>query len=152
MLTLWNDFGFGGLERSLSAFGELRRDMDRVFEGWERDAGQRQLAQWPRLSLNDRGEALELRAELPGFTEKDIELTVDRQSLTLRGKRNVTAPAGYAVQRQEREALTFTRSFALPCRVDAQRSEALLANGVLVVQLPKVPEEQPRQIAVKTSS
>ncbi|MCC6524420.1 MAG: Hsp20/alpha crystallin family protein [Polyangiaceae bacterium] len=139
------------MERSLSAFEELRREMDRVFEGYERDAGRRQSAVWPRLWLNDRGEALQLTAELPGFTEKDVELSVERQSLTLRGTRKVDIPKGYAVHRQEREGLTFARTFALPCRVDATKCIATLKDGVLDVMLPKVPEEQPRQITVKAT-
>ena len=153
MLTLWNDLGFGGFDGGLLELERLRREMDRVFEGYERDYSPRRVVapapEWPRVQLHDTGEALRVTADLPGFAYKDVDLTVERQTLSLRGERKVSAPEGYVVYRQERESMRFARSFALPCRVDASKAMATLKDGVLEVMLPKLPEEQPRQIAVK---
>jgi len=54
---------------------------------------------------------LTLRAELPGFTDKDINITIEQGSLTIRGERKEDLPEGYSVHRQERGAMKFARSF-----------------------------------------
>jgi len=162
MLTRWNDFGFGDLGHHFSALNDLRREMDRLFvdfeRGWGVDAprpgigaGALAPAAWPRVSMNDTGPELRLRAEVPGLSEKDLDVTVEQSSLTLRGARQTDVPEGYSVHRQERAAMSFARSFTLPCRVDAEKVTANLKNGILELVLPKVAEEQPRQIQVRAS-
>ncbi len=155
MLTYYSDLEFGGLERQ---FRDLRRQMDRLFSDFERDqvdggspwAGPPRQAS-PRVHIWDMGSELMLRAELPGVSEKDIDLTVQQGVLSLRGKRQESAPEGYSVHRQERQSFTFARTFALPCRVDTEKVQARVKNGVLDVVLPKSPDEQPRQIRVSAS-
>lgn len=161
MLTRWNDLGFGGLERELSALTDLRQQMDRLFLDFERGWGlgqgirsaQSEVAgsAWPRVGLYDAGSELRLRAEVPGVSEKDLDISVEQSSLSIRGERKAEVPEGYSVHRRERGTLTFARSFALPCRVDAEKVTADLKNGVLEMKLPKVAEEQPRQIQVRAS-
>jgi len=158
MLTRWNDFGFGGFGRELSALTDLRNQMDRLFLDFERDWGAgrkpgqlRALGAWPRVGLYDAGSELRVRAEVPGLSEKDLDISVEQSSLTIRGERHTEAPAGYSVHRQERGDRSFARSFTLPCRVDAEKVTARLKNGILEMTLPKVAEEQPRQIQVQVS-
>jgi HSP20 family protein len=161
MLTRWNDIGLGALNRELFSLNDLRNQMDRLFldfeRGWGtvRDPEARQAvamgAAWPRIGLYDSGSELHLRAEIPGMTENDLEITVEQSSLTLRGARTTQAPEGYSVHRQERGNRSFARSFSLPCRIDAEKTRANLKNGVLEMTLPKVPEERPRQIKVQVS-
>lgn len=161
MLTRWNELGFGGLDRELSALDDLRNQMDRLFLDFERGWGpgrapraQRDWAAgaaWPHIALYDAGSELRLRAEVPGLSEKDLEISVEQSSLTIRGERTIDVPEGYSVHRQERGNRSFARSFTLPCRVDAERATANLKNGILEMTLPKVAEEQPRQIQVKVS-
>ena len=67
----------------------------------------------------------------------------------MRGERKPDAPQGAFVHRQERAPVKFSRSFALPCKVDPEKSGATLKNGVLTITLAKASEAQPRQIAVK---
>ena len=81
-------------------------------------------AQWPRLTLRDTGGALELSADVPGLTEKDIELTLTRDVLSIKGERTVKAPEGYTVHRQERPSVQFTRGLSLPCIVDPEKTSA----------------------------
>jgi HSP20 family protein len=164
MLTRWNDFGLGrwhgfGLadfDGAFAALDQLRRDMDRWFTDFDRARGdvseQGALpVGWPRVTLSDEGSAFLLRAELPGMREEDVRITVDGSTLTLAGERKVEAPEGYAAHRRERQNLSFSRSTTLPTKVDAEKVQAKLANGVLELTLPKAPEAQPRQIAVKGS-
>jgi HSP20 family protein len=150
MLTRWSNFGLGDFERSFSALSELRREMDRVLEDFDRYAvpGEVTRAVWPRVSLSDNGQQLELRAELPGFSDKDIHITVEQGSLTIRGERKPEAPEGYSVHRQERSAMRFARSFTLPSPVDTAKVEATLSNGILLLKMPKAEEARPREIQI----
>ena len=104
---------------------------------------------WPRVNLYDKGSTLALHAELPGFEDKDVELTINQDVLTVRGERKPDAPERYAVHRQERIALKFARSFTLPVKVDAEKTTATLRNGVLTITMAKAAESQPKQIAVR---
>jgi len=92
-----------------------------------------------------------LEADVPGLTEKDIQLTVTQDSLGLSGERKLDALEGYSVHRRERGAQRFSRAWALPTHVDSERVEASVKNGVLTVTLPKAAEARPRQIAIKAS-
>ncbi len=147
----WPFDPLAGFDESARAFDPIRRlfgDLDREFAAARLD---RTRAVLPRIDLADDGEVLRLSVELPGFTEKDVELEVHRNVLTLRGQRKVEVPEGYTVHRRERGDIELTRTLALPYRVDAERVEATLTNGVLRVTMPKAAEERPRQIAVRTA-
>lgn len=158
MLTRFNDF-----DRTFAAMDQLRRRMDRLFDEYERPRGQGLLRSpffdepertWsrdrlPRITVADSPSALTLRVELPGFAEKDVQISIHQDVLTLSGERKLDAPEGYVVHRQERAGFRFARSFAMPCKIDPEKSSAVLKNGLLTVSLAKAPEAQPRQIAVK---
>ena len=67
-------------------------------------------------------------------------------------ERKLTAPEGYAPRRQERASFRFSRSVALPVKVDPEKVTAAVKDGVLTVTLSKAEEARPRQIQVKVSS
>jgi len=156
MLTLWSDLGLDNLDRSLGAFNDLRREMDRVLNAFDRDVGYggytRPTYTRPfRVNLIDNGEELLFAAELPGFTEKDINLTIEQGTLTIRGERRAQTPDGYSVHRQERGATQFARSFTLPSLVDSRKVQATLKNGVLELVMPKAEQARPREIEIKAA-
>jgi HSP20 family protein len=134
---------------------EFRRRMDNVMDeldpgrspAWHRGS----VPAWPAASLKDEGALLIVRAEVPGLGEKDVAITLNQDVLTLKGARPADVPSGFSVHRQERPSVTFARSFALPCKVDAEKAAAVVKDGVLTVTLPKTPDSQPRQIAVRTA-
>jgi HSP20 family protein len=142
MFGSFSDFG-----RTVVAMDALRRHVERTF-GDVGAVGPVE-AQWPRITFYDAGPALVLTADVPGLGEKDVELSLREDVLTVSGKRAADAPAGYVVHRQERRPVSFTRSFALPCAVKGDEVAAQIKDGVLTVTLPKAPEAQPRQITVK---
>jgi HSP20 family protein len=154
MLTRFRDFNdwpFGARTayRPFGAF-DLLRHFDQLLSdpnfGYTESEGA-----FPRISLDDQGAAFVVRAELPGLSEKDLELNATATTLTLKGERKVEAPEGFSVHRSERSTFRFSRSFELPTKVDADKVEARLEHGVLTVTLPKAPEAQPKQISVKAS-
>lgn len=153
MLARWNDwntfpaFGFG---RPVGSFSALRREMDRLFGDFERERVEH-AGSFPELTFRDKGDALELVAELPGVKDKDLEIQVTGKVLSLKASRQVEEPKGYAVHRRERSAYTYAQSYELPVAVDSDRVTATLQQGVLRLLLPKAAEAQPKRISVKAA-
>jgi len=150
MLTRWTEF-----DRSFSLLDEFQRRMNRLFDelvGYSPEQYYRQpwlAGAWPPVNMYDSGKELMIRAEVPGLSDKDIHISGNQDTLTISGERKVELPEGYSVHRQERADVKFSRSFDLPCSVDLEKASASVKNGLLTVTLPKTPEAQPRQIAVK---
>ncbi|MBU6269761.1 MAG: Hsp20/alpha crystallin family protein [Betaproteobacteria bacterium] len=109
----------------------------------------------PSVDIEETEKAYRISAEMPGVDEKDIEVSVSDEMLTLRGEKKQSRDEqrkGYEFS--ERAYGLFERSFSLPSGVDANAISASFSRGVLTVELPKTPEaqrRQPRRIAVKSS-
>jgi len=103
------------------------------------------------MSFHDNGNELYLYAEVPGLSEKDINVSINQDVLTVSGERSVIVPEGYRVHRHERSSVKFSRSFSLPCKVDLEKTTAIVKDGILSVKLTKAPESQPRQIQVRAN-
>lgn len=146
MLTRFSDF-----DRTFTYLDQIRRRMDRLFDEYNGELPASYADTWPRANLHDTGSSLVLTAELPGLTEKDVQIEANQDGLTLSGTRQARAPEGYSVHRQERPSFQFARSVLFPCKVDTERATAALTNGVLTITVPKAAEAQPRRIAVKAS-
>ena len=151
MLTRWNEFG-----RGFGTFGDLRRHMDRLLEEYDsrydgRGPEDEYTARggWPRVNVFDGGTNLVIRAEVPGLSEKDVQVSVNQDVLTLAGERKLDRPATYSVHRQERAPFKFSRSFTLPTKIDSDKTSASMKDGILTITLAKAPEAQPRQIAIR---
>lgn len=155
MLSRQSDF-----DRSYDVLDELRRQMDRVWGDLDQRWGYvarpqssaLSAATFPRVNVFDAGAELVVQADVPGLTEKDLEITLHENVLTLVGRAGKpNAREGYVVHRQERAALSFQRSFALPAKVDGEKTLASVKDGVLTVKLAKAAEAKPRQIAVRAN-
>lgn len=151
MLTRWSDF-----DRTFFLMDEMRRRMDRLWDeydtgraDWHRNEAITRATAFPRVNLFDTGASLVIHAEVPGLGEKDVQLSINQDVLTLKGERKFDGPEHYSVHRQERGPVKFARSFTLPTKVDPEHASATLKNGVLTITLPKTPEAQPRQISVR---
>jgi HSP20 family protein len=99
------------------------------------------------------GHDLVLKVELPDMNREDIELTVEHNTLTLKGTRKRAADVkDEQFRRVERRYGSFSRSFALPTTVDASKVSADYKNGVLTVKLPFREEAKPRTITVEVAA
>jgi HSP20 family protein len=96
---------------------------------------------------------LVIKAELPDLTREDIDVTVEHNTLTLRGtKKSPVDVKDEQYRRSERRYGTFSRSFSLPNTVDASKVSAEYRNGVLTVKLPFREEAKPRTINVAVAA
>ena len=134
----------------LASFDQLRRGMDELFERVGARTTRRTGA-FPAVNLYEAASEYVLTAELPGLSAEDIELSVERNRVTLRGERKIEHPQDASLHRVERQAGIFRRTIELPVDVDADKAQAVCRNGVLMLQIPKVAAQQPRQISVKSS-
>jgi HSP20 family protein len=129
----------------------LRRELDRLFGDLER-APSFASPSVPGVTFADTGEALTLRAELPGLSEKDVDISVTANVLTVKAARQVEGPEGYTAHRRERQSFSFTRSYELPARIDPEKVQASLKQGVLTLTLPKAAEAQPKRVTVSATA
>ncbi|NNG57149.1 Hsp20/alpha crystallin family protein [Sphingomonas paucimobilis] len=125
-----------------SPFVQLRRELDRLFDDYFRAplVGGASLPSsglsWPSLEVKETDDRVTVTAELPGLTDKDVEVTVDDGVLTLRGEKrseHEDKDRGWS----ERYYGRFERSVVLPDGADEDNCEAEFRDGVLTVRMPK---------------
>jgi len=139
------------------AFGRwpsLQAEIDRLFDLSFADGplSGRVLNDWvPALDVYEDKENLFVKAELPGLRTEDIAVSLEDGALTISGERPEEKQDSAQPYRRERFVGKFQRSFTLPVSVEADKVKAAYKDGVLTVTLPKAPEAQPKQIAVKVS-
>jgi HSP20 family protein len=153
MLVRFNDrsgFPVFSSARAFPASG-LRRELDRLFGDLERAPSFEQSFA-PAVSFSDVPEAFTLRVELPGVSEKDIDIDVTANVVSLKATRKSEAPEGYTAHRRERQSFSFARSYELTTRVDPEKVQASLKQGVLTLTLPKLPEVQPKKVTVTATA
>ncbi len=157
-------------ERDRTSFEGLRREIERLFDdfrpfGWRLPSRRgafefdipKALGGWsvdPAFDLVEKNQEYEITAELPGIDEKNVEIKVSNNLLTIRGEKAESKEEkekDYYLS--ERRFGSFQRSFQLPDGVDGDRIEATFAKGVLTVRLPKTAQAQSaeRKISVKAA-
>lgn len=142
-----------------SPVGSFRREMDRLFDDFFRtpaltrlgDFGGGTTTSFPTIDVKDRDDELLVTAEVPGLTDKDVELFVDNGILTIRGeKKTDQEEKGYS----ERFYGRFERQVPLPANVDEQHCRADFHDGLLTIHLPKSreAEESRKKIPINTDT
>ncbi len=144
----------------LKELEDMRKDMDRLFEEFFSPITRRRRG-WlkpemgiivPNIEMYDRKNELVVKAELPGVAKEDIDLTITKDSLTLKGEvkreEEIKEEDYYAC---ERSYGSFTRTIALPAEVDSEKAKASFKSGVLEIVLPKKEEAKPKEIKIEVS-
>ena len=103
----------------------------------------------PPVDIYENGDALIVTADLPGVAKENLDVRVENNLLTIRGKSSHLA-SGDPVYR-EYELASFFRQFELNEKVDQGKISAELQHGVLTLRLPKAQEAKPRKIEVRVS-
>jgi HSP20 family protein len=138
------------LTRGDDPFSAFRREMDRVFESFGRDLGwpsgnQRAGAMAPSIDVSETDKELKIEAELPGVDEKDVEVTVTDNVLTIRGEKKAEKEEKKKdYHLVERSYGSYARSITLPFAAEPGKAKASFKNGVLSITLPK-----PAEVAAK---
>ncbi len=131
----------------------LREKMNRLFEDAGAGPGQeRELisSSWnPAVDIYESENQLVLTAEIPGVDEKDVEIKIEDNTLTIKGERKFekeTKEENY--HRIERSYGSFYRSFTLPNYIDQDKIHAEHENGVLKITMPKKAELKPKKVKI----
>lgn len=131
--------------RGLSLFDDFFDSMFSSMDSWS--------TRVPAVDVEENDKEYTLKAELPGFDENDVNLTVENHVLTLSGKVDEKNEEKDKDNRKylvrERRVETFERSFSLPEGVDEENISAQFKNGLLTVTLPKTAEKASRKLEVK---
>lgn len=145
------------LSRRPSDGGEVAQRMfnrlfDQAFDSWPFGENATLNSSWaPACDIFEDKEGIKIVAEIPGVNPEDVKLSLENNTLTIRGeKKQVAEEKTERVHRYERSYGVFERSFALPSTVDSDQVDAEYSNGLLTVTLPKVERAKPREIQVKS--
>lgn len=138
-----------------SGLGSLQDHVNRLFENSSaRRPGSSALSTWaPAVDIFETEDELVVKADVPDVDQKDIDVRVENNMLTVRGERKLeekTEKENYL--RVERTYGTFSRSFRLPNTVNNEAIMADYKNGVLTVTLPKRAESKPKQVKVNVTN
>lgn len=142
-----------------SRFHQLQQELERVF-----DTGRSALipgednshvitCDWvPAVDIKEEQDRFLLWADIPGVNPNDVEITLEKGMLTIKGERKLEAEqARQGYRRVERARGVFYRRFSLPETADLDKIAARGTNGVLQVTIPKHEHTQPRRITVGLS-
>ena len=134
-------------------FASLQREIDRLFDdfgrGWDRFTA---APNFPKIDVTESDAEIEITAELPGLEEKDIEISVADNQLTVSGEKRVESERkDKNCTISERSYGAFSRTLALPPGVDPAAIKATVAKGVLKVNVPKPASAKAAKIEVKSA-
>jgi HSP20 family protein len=103
----------------------------------------------PAVDLSQTPERFVVRVDLPGLKREDIDVTVENNTLTLRGERKFEQhEETESYNRIERVYGAFTRSFQLPNNVDSGKVKATFEDGVLTIDIPKTEEAKSKRVEI----
>jgi len=143
VLTRWDPF---------REFSTLQERMNRLFRESFAEGGQEALMSTtfaPPVDVYEDEHNVTLKIEVPGIEEKDIDVRVENNTLTVHGERKFEKEEKEEnFRRVERQYGSFTRTFTLPNTVDVDKVSANYDKGVLKIALPKKAEAKPKQIKV----
>jgi HSP20 family protein len=107
----------------------------------------------PAVDIYETDNELVLKADLPDVDQKDINVHIENQTLTIAGERKFeTEDSGKGYHRIERSYGSFQRSFSVPNAFDTDKIGAEYKNGVLTVTLPKKEAAKPRQVKIEVKA
>ena len=125
-------------------FERLHEEMDSLFDNFfsgfsmEPFEGRQARAFSPNIDVSETDKEIKVSAELPGMDDKDIEVNLSRESLTLRGeKKEEKEDRGKDYYHVERSYGSFTRTIPLPVEIESDKAEAHFKKGILTVKVPK---------------
>src|SRR6202789_718045 len=147
VITRWEPF---------REFSTLQDRLNRLFQQSVNESREEALTTSsfaPAVDVYEDDHQVTLKIEVPGIDEKDIDVRLENNTLTVHGERKIEKEEKEEnYRRVERQYGSFTRNFTLPPTVDAEKVSANYDKGVLNITLPKKAEAKPKQIKVTLGS
>ena len=136
-----------------SLHNEIGRIFGDLFSLHEDGTDAKETAWIPTVDISETENGYEIRAELPGVSENDVNISVSDNVLTIKGeKRTEEASDGKNYHRVERRYGSFQRSFTLPRHVETDAIKAEFTDGVLTLEIPKAEVAKPTEISITTNA
>ncbi len=132
---------------------EMNRLFDNFFRGFDIEPFGRKITAFsPNIDISETDKEVVISAELPGIEEKDIDVSLTKDSVTIKGeKKEEKEEKGKSYYRMERSYGSFCRTIPLPTEIDADKTTAEFKKGVLTIKMPKTPEaiKETKKIQIK---
>lgn len=136
------------IDRPDDIFASFHREIDRVFGALAN--GVSEVAPW--ITVDDSGPTLEIRAQMPGLQEKDVEVSVSDDVLTIRGSRQQDKTTKLTKGRMRQQSFAaFKRSLRLPPGTEPRKMRASFAKGELRISVPKAKAAPPQRLEARGS-
>ena len=144
----------GALMRPEFGLFGLHREIDRLFSDFAQGIGPSGAQSLiPSIEITETDKAIEVSAEMPGLERKDVEISIEDDTLTIRGEKKVDEnQKDKNVQLSERSYGVFLRVLQLPPGIDPSGVQATMANGVLKLSIPQPAKSAPKKIEVKEAA
>jgi HSP20 family protein len=135
----------------------LHREIDRLFSEFSQGLGPNGQQLVPNIEIAETDKSIEVTAEMPGLERKDVAISIEDDTLTIRGEKKVEQGTDGGkndknVQHSERSYGVFLRVLQLPPGIDPSSVQATMTNGVLKITIPKPAKPEPKKIEVKEAA
>ena len=134
-----------------TSLDQLQNEVNKLFHDFlGGDAYPYRSRAYPPVNIYENTNNIHLTAELPGLSAGDIDINVEAENIQIKGERKIEAEGKNGhYHRRERESGTFLKKVSLPTRINTDKVEATVENGVLSVKMSKAEEAMPKKIKVK---
>ena len=145
------DFPGFGWRSHFSELDRMRKNLDSILNQFEkRPTAMATAGVFPLINLTEDKDTYYLRAELPGVKTSDLSIETNDNNLSISGDRKIAnAVQNAKYHRREREYGRFSRIISMPKKINRDKIEAKLTDGILTIVIPKAEAEKPKQIKVK---
>ena len=127
---------------------EVHKQEETPVDEMERTRSRRSFV--PRADIYDTDQEITVLADVPGANEKTVDITLEKDMLSITAFVEPSIPNGFEIAYAEYEEGDYQRSFRLSDEIDRDKIEAVVSDGVLRLRLPKIQEAQTKKIIVKT--
>lgn len=138
----------------VSYLQEMNRMMENFFQGFGLAPHQERPGAFiPSMDMLDAGKEIKITAELPGMEQDDIDISITKEMLTIKGeKKEEKEEKGKGYHRTERSYGAFNRTVSLPVEVDVNKIEATFKKGILTIRLPKTEKvlREAKKVSIKS--
>ena len=128
---------------------EVQKQEETPAEEMERTRSRRSFV--PRADIYETEKEIIVLADVPGANEKTVDITLEKNVLSITAYVEPTIPSGFEIAYAEYEEGDYQRSFRLSDEIDRDKIEAVVSEGVLRLKLPKAQEARSKKITVKTA-